>query len=75
MTPTFCEDCEYVLEDSRKRDPRYWLCIKHPQLEGMGFVAKDTWTNGEPYLQCRHVNGGHCLLYKARAQGQKGMDV
>jgi hypothetical protein len=72
---TFCEDCEHVHPESRKRDPRYWLCTQHPQIEGMGFVSKDAWTNSEPFLLCRNVNGGACKLYKARRDGQKEIGV
>lgn len=62
--PTFCIDCIHVHRDSRKQGPWYWLCSKHPRLEGYGFVTDKTWDNAPPFLRCRDVNGGVCPLYE-----------
>lgn len=63
---TYCINCDNVAEDSRKRDPWYWLCTKHPRLEGFGFVTNTTWDRAPPYLRCVDCNGGACPLYKER---------
>lgn len=61
---TYCLHCAHVHQDSKKSSPRYWLCTKHPQAEGFGFVTPDTWDKAEPYLRCSQVNGGFCPLYE-----------
>ena len=61
--PTYCAECTHIYRPPGVRSPYYWLCIKHPRLEGMGFVIEGTWTNAEPYLRCRDVNGGACVLF------------
>lgn len=71
MTPTYCTDCDHVDPQSRKQHPRMWLCLKHPCLQGAGFVARDIWTSGEPFLRCRDVNGGHCHLFSPRRDAGK----
>ena len=73
MKETYCRDCDHVDPQSRKQHPRLWLCLMHPCLEGQGFVDPEIWTNGEPYLRCRDVNGGRCMLFKARRDGQKDL--
>jgi hypothetical protein len=61
---TYCALCEWVDPPSRKLPPHRWLCVRHKQVEGMGFVVPGQWVNTEPYLRCRDVNGGICLLYE-----------
>ena len=62
---TYCEDCKWMHEDSRKSDPRFRLCTKHPNLaEGFGFVSYTKWDKAEPFLRCRDVNGGACPLFE-----------
>jgi hypothetical protein len=68
MTPTFCHDCEHVSDETRKRSPHGWLCLKHKRLEGQGFVHPDYWSNEEPYLRCKDVNGGLCPLFEKRRE-------
>lgn len=43
--------------------------MKHPRLEGFGFVVKGTWIDKPPYLYCRDVNGGACPLFEAFTRG------
>jgi len=68
--PTFCEDCEHVYVVNKNDSPRYWLCIKHKRGDGMGYVARGTWTNAVPYLYCRDVNSGFCPLYEKASGSQ-----
>ena len=74
-TETFCEDCDFVEPVSRKQQPFKWLCKQHPCYEKHGFVTRDAWTNGEPYLRCKDVNGGKCKLFKPAATPQTSMEV
>ncbi len=46
------------------------LCIKHPRLDGFGFVRYDEWDRLAPYLFCRDVNGGACPLYEPKREGK-----
>ena len=62
--PTYCSSCKNVEPTSRKQHVRRWLCMQHPNLEGMGFVAPTTWAKEEPYLRAHQVNGGLCKLYE-----------
>lgn len=73
--PTYCRDCDHVEPQSRKQHPRLWLCLQHPNIEGMGFVDPDTWVKEQPYLYCRNVNGGRCPLWKRRRDGQQELGV
>jgi hypothetical protein len=60
---TYCADCANCIRSS-KTEPAYrWLCLMHPRLEGFGFVTKTNWDNAPPYLFCRDVNGGRCVLF------------
>lgn len=68
--PTFCEDCEHVHPESRKRSPTSWLCMKFPRLEGMGFVAPKAWAKEEPYMRASGINGGACCVFKPRRTSQ-----
>lgn len=63
-TTTYCSDCEHVLKANKSDSPRWWLCRMHRRLEGMGFVQRNTWTNAEPFLRCRDVNGGACPMFE-----------
>lgn len=67
---TYCEDCDHVWPESRKRQGYYWLCMEHKNLQGMGYVSKTEWVKEEPYLRCKDVNGGACKLFKALRNGQ-----
>ncbi len=66
--PTFCNECDHVEPSSRKKLPPYWLCMKHPRLEGMGFVAPNLWAEMEPHMRCVNINGGNCPLWEPRRQ-------
>lgn len=68
MTATFCEDCENIVESSRKLAPRLWLCAKFKRLEGIGFVTRNVWAEHEPYMRCVGINGGDCPLFEARGK-------
>lgn len=63
---TYCEDCDHVEADSRKRSPKAWVCLKFPRVEGGGFVAPTVWAAQEPFMRCVDINGGDCPLYKPR---------
>ena len=56
-TPTFCEACDHVHPESRKRVPSQWLCVKFPRLEGYGFVAPNVWAAMEPFNDVGHQAG------------------
>lgn len=66
MTTTYCQDCDNVVEASRKLNPTRWLCIKFPRMEGMGFVAPTIWADQEPYMRCSGINGGKCPVFEQR---------
>jgi len=72
MTPTFCRDCDHVVEESRRRSPFQWLCAKHKRLEGQGFVHPELWVEQEPFLKCSAVNGGLCELFEPRRENPVG---
>jgi hypothetical protein len=65
---TFCEFCDNVVAESRKRLPSQWLCSRFPRLEGMGFVAPKAWADQEPYMRCNGINGGACPLWSELRQ-------
>ena len=67
--PTFCEECDHVLREFPSQPEWGWLCLKHPRLDGHGFVSK-TIRDGNlpPYLRCKDVNGGYCYLYAPKRQ-------
>lgn len=69
--PTFCEDCDCVVAESRKLTPIRWLCIRFPRLEGQGFVARKAWAEHEPYMRCVGINGGDCPQFKERKEQTK----
>lgn len=68
---TICHDCDNVYPDSRKSAPWRWLCVKHPRMEGFGFVTNEAWDNMPPYLYCRDLNGGACPLFVKRKPQEK----
>jgi hypothetical protein len=72
---TFCEDCDNVHPDTRKRSPSSWLCIKFPRVEGGGFVAPKVWAREEPFLKCINCNGGACPFFTRRREGQREMGL
>lgn len=61
---TYCVKCQNVVLSSRKLKQYNWLCSKHKNIEGRGFVDPDVWAKSEPYLKCKDVNGGDCPLYE-----------
>lgn len=73
--PTFCSECDHVYPETRKKLPVYWLCMKHPRLEGMGFVAPNLWVEMEPYQRCVGINGGKCPCFSLVRNGQLVMDT
>jgi hypothetical protein len=68
---TFCEDCDGVVEESRKRLPSNWLCIHFRRLEGQGFVSPRAWAEMEPYMRCVNINGGACPMFSQRRQPEQ----
>lgn len=66
--PTFCHDCDHLTKESDKAPPFKWMCLKHPRLDGFGFVTRGTWDNFPPYLYCKDVNGGACPLFEPRKE-------
>ena len=64
--PTFCIECDNVVEESRKRLPTQWLCRMQPRLEGQGFVAPHVWVEMEPFMRCSGCNGGACPMFIER---------
>jgi len=68
--PTFCTECDNVHEESRKRVPSQWLCSKFPRLDGHGFVDPLKWSEMEPFMKCRDINGGACPVFTKRRDGQ-----
>lgn len=68
---TFCQDCDNVHPESRKRSPSQWLCVKFPRLEGQGFVAPKVWAEMEPFMRCVYINGGKCPMFARRRDGQQ----
>ena len=72
---TYCDACDNVVAESRKRLPSQWLCAKHPRLEGMGFVAPNAWAEMEPFMRCVNINGGACPMWAPVRNGQKDMGL
>ncbi len=69
--PTYCEDCDCVTEETRKQAPWSWLCMKHINVwDGFVYVTKNTWDKQAPYLKCSAVNGGACLLFEPKREGE-----
>lgn len=65
---TYCEECDHLYPGSEKLPPWRWMCMKHPRLEGFGFVTKGQWDQFPPYLYCKDVNGGACPLFEPRKE-------
>ena len=63
---TYCENCDNVEADSRKRSSWQWLCLQHPRLSGFGYLTKTHWDQDPPLLYCRSVNAGACPLFTPR---------
>jgi hypothetical protein len=61
---TYCEDCDNVESQSRKRSPASWVCLKFPRTDGAGFVAPKVWADQEPFMRCNGINGGLCPMFK-----------
>jgi hypothetical protein len=61
---TFCEDCDNVEPNSRKRSPSSWVCLKFPRIEGGGFVAPKVWATVDPFMRCTGINGGLCPVFE-----------
>ena len=73
--PTYCRDCQNVESGTRKQPPYRWRCLKHPRLEGFGFVTPDLWDDEPPFLRCVDVNGGACVLFERLLPGQMTLGV
>jgi hypothetical protein len=71
---TFCEDCDNVEPNSRKRSPHAWVCLKFPRVEGNGFVAPKAWSDLDPFMRCTGINGGLCPEFVARKMDIKKED-
>ena len=70
---TFCEFCDHVVENTRKKPGYLRLCVKHPNIwNGYGYVTKTEWDKREPYLRCIDVNGGACLLFEPEKEHSDG---
>lgn len=65
---TYCEECDHVEANSRKRSPSSWVCLKFPRVEGGGFVAPTVWADQEPFMRCVHINGGYCPMWAKRRE-------
>jgi hypothetical protein len=63
---TYCEECDNVEPNSRKRSPSSWVCLKFPRVEGGGFVAPRAWADMDPFMRCTGINGGACVLWTPR---------
>lgn len=74
MTPTLCRECEHVEAVSRKQPPHRWLCLMHRRLADPGFVDPDWWTNNAPFLFCKDVNAGACLLFEPKREKPNGQE-
>lgn len=75
-TKTYCEECDWVLKEYATAAEYLWLCMKHPRMDGHGFVSK-TIRDGNlpPYLRCKDVNGGYCYLFKPKATTQTNLPL
>lgn len=73
MTPTWCDQCEWVTSESRKRPPFQWLCARHRRLDGHGFLSPEYRTD-EPFLKCRDVNGGLCETFEPKREKPNGQE-
>jgi hypothetical protein len=70
MQITACEDCDNVHTATRRQSYTQWQCVKFPKLEGLNPVAPREWIE-PPYMRCVGINGGHCVLFAKRREGQK----
>lgn len=70
---TFCQTCRHPVE---QKGPTFtWMCIKHPNLGGRGYVSEEFWEGDRPYLLCQHVNGGACPLYEEALEGSESTEA
>lgn len=72
---TYCAKCQHHSRPSKSAPPWRWMCVKHPRLEGFGFVTEDTWDDAPPFLYCVSVNGGRCPLYEPADPKQMKMEI
>ena len=74
--PVYCAECDNVSKEYATAPEYLWLCLKHPRLDGHGFVSR-TIRDGNlpPYLRCKDVNGGYCYLFKPKADGQTNLQL
>lgn len=69
---TICAECEHLHPDGLKNWPGRWMCLKHPRVEGFGFVTNTEWDSFPPYLYCHNVNGGECPLFEPKRTATEG---
>jgi len=65
---TLCERCEHVTLETRKQRPRYWQCARHKRFDRVSFLSDADWSEVDPHLYCRDVNGGMCPLFEPRRE-------
>lgn len=72
MTPTPCEDCDYVHPMTREKDIYQWMCLKFPRISGLDPVAPKKRVVKEPYNRCQSINVGFCPVWEPRREAPKG---
>lgn len=61
---TYCEQCDHCMKPFQSARWFQWLCMKHPRVAQQHFVAESNELDDPPYLQCKQVNGGACVLFE-----------
>ena len=70
---TFCQTCAHPVE--KKGPTHLWMCLKHQNHGGQGFVSEEFWEGDRPYLRCVTVNGGACPLYEEAPEGSDSTEA
>ena len=65
---TVCEDCDNMLESSRKGPSYAAMCSAFKRMYGTQNVARGLWDKDGPYMRCRDINGGDCPVFKQRKE-------
>lgn len=68
---TFCDECDGVTLETRKRSPSQWSCIFFPRLDGGSFIAQRAWAEHEPHMRCININGGRCPCWTPRREAEE----